>query len=361
MKGRSRTLVFVVCVLAVAITACRKKEEAARAPVPTPKGKDYIYAAVNNALQIIDGTTDTVIKTIPYDDYIIRANFSPDGKRYYANAFHKIYVFDTEQQELVDVYNFSTESSKVMVGGMTASEDGTLLYLVCTIVKKKQHIPKLDLLPPQLIVFDTKTKSIVKNYEIPDYMINTVLTIRNDPGHLILIGYDVHKFDLKKGTSEVIQTLFNPKKGEKVKNCLPAQTCESPRDHGIVVYGYYAGEGINISSGYMMIDRNNGTVRMLEGKDLWMYYTAILSPDKKYIYTVMDELVKIDAETGKTVSFVQTERGTCYGVATSSDGTKVYVGLAGPDVSVYDAETLKLLKVIPLAGDGGYTLQRITM
>jgi|YNPNPStandDraft_1061719.scaffolds.fasta_scaffold08158_3 DNA-binding beta-propeller fold protein YncE len=360
MKRASATVVLVACAVVVCATSCRKKEEAARVPAPAA-GKDYIYAAVNNALQIIDGTTDTVIKTIPYNDYVIRGNFSPDGKRYYANAFHSIYVFDTARQELVDTYTFSTETSKVTVGGMAASEDGTQLYLVCTIVKKKQNVPKLNLLPPQLIVLDTRTKNIVKNYELSDYMINTVLTLRNDPDHLILIGYDVHMFDLKTGTAKLIETLFNPRKGEKVRNCLPAQTCSSPGDHGIVVYGYYAGEGIDVSSGYMMIDRTNGTVKMLPGKDIWMNYSAVLSPDKKYIYAVMDELVKIDAETGKTVGFVQTETGTCYGVATSSDGKKVYVGLAGPDVSVYDAETLRLIKVIDLEADGGYTLQRITM
>ena len=33
--------------------------------------KDYIYAPVSNALHIIDCDTDTIIKTVNYNDYII--------------------------------------------------------------------------------------------------------------------------------------------------------------------------------------------------------------------------------------------------------------------------------------------------
>jgi len=351
---------MLVGLLLTALTSCQKAELPPAVKVTPVSGHDYIFVGLNNAVQVIDCETDTVVKTIPFNDYIIQGAFSPDGKRYYANAFRCVYVFDTVKQELVDTYPFSTELSKVTVAGVAPSEDLKTLYIACTVVKKKQNVPKLNLLPPQLVVFDLETKKILRNYEIP-LMVSTVLTLRNDPEHLILIGYDVFKFSLKTGKAELMETLFNPKKGDKVRNCLPAMTPISPGDHGIVAYPYYAGEGLDVSSGYLMIDRNQGTTRLLGGNNLWMGYSAMLAPDGKYLYSIMDELVKIDAQTGKTVAFVRTETGTCYGVTTSSDGRKIYVGPAGPDLSVYDAETLKLLKVIPLEADGGYAMQRVTL
>ncbi len=98
----------------------------------------------------------------------------------------------------------------------------------------------------------------------------------------------------------------------------------------------------------------------MPGKELCLAYTSILSHDKKYIFSVMDELIKIDAETGKTISFVETETGTNYCIALSSDGKKIYIGPAGADISVYDAENLNLLKVIPLDADGAI-LHRLTI
>ncbi len=68
----------------------------------------------------------------------------------------------------------------------------------------------------------------------------------------------------------------------------------------------------------------------------------------------------VQRANGKTISFVETETGTNYCIALSSDGKKIYIGPAGADISVYDAENLNLLKVIPLDADGAI-LHRLTI
>ncbi len=363
---KNRLIVFAIAlVLMLFSLACEKPEKksgagvTAKSSVATVKGKDYIFVPVSNALQIIDAETDTIIKTIHYDDYIIGAGFSPDKKRYYMNAFHSIYAVDTATMELVDTYRFSSRLSKVTVSGFGISEDNRKLYISCSIVKKKQNIPKLNLLPPQLIVFDLEQKRIIKSYETP-YMVKSVMTIAGDPNHLILTGRDVFKMDLQTGKLDVILNMFTHKEGEYPKNYLPMMEINSPGDHNISVFGYVTGEGLDLSIGYLFINRNTGRARTMPGKDLWFAYTNGLSVDKKYIYSVMDELIKIDAETGKTVKFVQTETGTNYGIALTSDGKKVYIGPGGPDVSVYDADTLELLKIIHLEADGA-VMNRLTL
>ncbi len=309
--------------------------------------KDYIYAVVNNGLQVIDCDTDTIIKTIRYNDFIINTAYSADGKRYYLNAVHSIYAIDTTTNTLVDTYSFSSELSKVSIFGTSVSNDGKKLYLCCSIVKKKQNIPKLNVLPDQLVVYDIQARKIVKNYPIPSSYTQPV-TLRNDSDHIILVGQDIDKFNLKTGKKEQLLGFLNTKKPGDMRNCLANWQPGSPGDHGIFVNPYYDAKGL----GYFIIDKNTGKLNDLRGKDVWFAYSSILSPDKKYIYGVMDELIKVDRSTGDTIKAVPLKTGTNYTVAITSDGKKVYVGPGGPDMSVYDADSLELLSVIPLMADG---------
>ena len=315
-------------------------------------GADFLYVPVSNAVHVIDCATDTVIKTIEgYDDYIITAAFSPDGKRFYACGWESIYAIDTDTNELVDTFNFSSPLSKVAIGAFAVSDDGERLYLAASIVKKKQNVPRLNVLPPQLVVYDMAKRKIVKNYEIP-HGILAVLPLRNDPNSLVLIGLDVNKLNMKTGKVEKLLGCLNPEEGEEKKNLSTSNTNMSPGDHGIVGAPYItmseAGPGI----GYALVDTNTGKVSTLKGEHLWFEYSVRVSPDKKYIYAVMDELIRIDIKTGKTLGYVTLEQGTVYCVAVTSDGKKIYAGPGGPDIAVYDAETLELLGVIPLDADG---------
>jgi DNA-binding beta-propeller fold protein YncE len=362
MKLRTAVCCLVLACLFLVVSCGEEEKRPSLDDVGTsaaPPGKDYIYAAVGNACHIIDGDTDEVIKTIPHDEFILGAAFSPDKKRYYMTSGRKILAVDTVTMELVDTYNLSSELSKVMISGFCVTDDGKTMYISCGVVKKKQNIPRLNLLPPQLVVYNLETKKVIRNFEIP-YMVNQVMNIREDPDHVILTGYDIYKINVKTGKLEVILNMLTPKGDEYPKNYLVGFHGISPGDHGISVFYYLTGEGLNLSLGYVFIDRNKGRAWTQPGNDLWFAYSNILSPDKKHIYSVMDELIKIDAKTGKTVSFVETETGTNYSIVLSSDGKKVYVGPAGPDISVYDAETLKLLKVIPLDADGA-VMHRLTL
>jgi DNA-binding beta-propeller fold protein YncE len=309
--------------------------------------KDYIYATLNNGLQIIDCDSDTVIKTIRFNDFILNATYSPDGKRYYLNSIHSVYAIDTTSNTLIDTYSFSSELSKVSIFGVGVSNDGKKLFLCCSIVKKKQNIPKLNVLPDQLVVYDISAKKMVKNYPISSSFALPI-ALRNDPDHLFVAGEDIDKINLKTGKKERMMAFLNTEKPEEMRNSLLVWQPGSPDDHGIWVNPYYDAQGL----GYFFIDKNTGKMNDLRGKDVWFAYCSILSPDKKHIYSVMDELIKVDRSTGETVKFVHLKTGTNYTLSMTSDGKKIYVGPAGPDISVYDAESLELINVIPLMSDG---------
>ena len=322
------------------------------APLSTAAAGDFLYVPVSNAVHVIDCSVDSVVKTInAYDDYIVTGGHSADGKRFYACGWESIYAFDTATNELVDTYNFSSPLSKVAVGGFAVSNDGTKLYLAANIVKKKQNVPRLNVLPPQIVVYDMKKRKVLKSYEVPSGVIG-VLPVRKDPNSLILMGLDVYKLNLKNGKIETILGGLHPEEGQAPRNINTANTNSSPGDHGLVVAPFYTMTEAGPEMGYAIVDTNDGTVTTVMGEHPWFEYSVRVSPDGKYMFAAMDELIKIDIKTGKTLGFVSIEKGTVYCVAVSSDGKKVYVGPGGPDISVYDADTLELLGVIPLDADG---------
>ena len=73
----------------------------------------------------------------------------------------------------------------------------------------------------------------------------------------------------------------------------------------------------------------------------------------------MDDLTVIDLEKKTYLTSVPIKEGTCYGVNVSSDGKKVYVGGGGSTLTVFDARTLKPIKVLQMASDA-MDLRRIS-
>ncbi len=78
----------------------------------------------SNYLHIIDCDTDTVVKTLSYNDYIIGCVASDDGKRFYLNAWRSVYVVDTDKNQIIDRYDFWTELNRVNVGVRVLGRSG---------------------------------------------------------------------------------------------------------------------------------------------------------------------------------------------------------------------------------------------
>ncbi len=359
--------------------------------------KDYLYVPCSNTLHIIDCDTDTVTKTLSYNDYVIGGAASDDGRRYYINAWRSIYAIDTDRQQIVDRYEFWTPLNRVNVGATFAvSPDGRRLYMIWMVTKKKMNVPKLNVLPQQFVIFDMAKRQVVKNYEVPAGAMG-VISLKDDPDHVVILGLDVFKLNVKTGETEKILGLLHPAEGGPVLNSLALINNRSPGDHGLFCGPAYGGEDrlrvldpgdsdlepgrvvdqavyaqamqkVMMAGGkppaaypllyYLIID-GRGKARLLEADHFAMLYSSVISPDTRYLYAAMDELYKVDMKTGKAIAFDTLARGTVYSVATTADGRKVYAGPAGPDLVVYNAETMKQIGMIPLKADG-VAMTRIT-
>jgi DNA-binding beta-propeller fold protein YncE len=310
--------------------------------------KDYLYVATQNALQVIDCSTDAVIATVPaYNAYIINNAYSEDGKTFYLNDWKNIYAIDVKTHKLVATYPFFSDLNRVIVGGFSVSTDNKYLLLSCDITKKRLNIPRLNVLPPQLVVYDMKKREVAKSIELPSYAA-LIVTLRNDPNTVFAVGLDIYKVNISTGEVTKAFGLLNPEEGQEPKNFLPIWNTTSPKDHGILTGPYYT----PTKMGFLLIDRNEGKISTVDADSIELLYSTVLSPDKKYIYGVMDEVFKWDAATGKTEKKTELTEGTNYDITTTSDGKKVYVGPSGNSLTVLDANTLKELGVIYLHGDG---------
>ncbi len=117
--------------------------------------KDYLYVPCSNYLHIIDCDTDTVIKTLSYNDYIIGCATSNDRKRFYFSSWRSVYVVDTDTNQIIDQHVFWSELNRVTLGTIFAvSPDGRYLYMIWMVTKKKMNVPRLNVLPNQFVIYD---------------------------------------------------------------------------------------------------------------------------------------------------------------------------------------------------------------
>ena len=230
--------------------------------------------------------------------------------------------------------------------GMAVSPDGNFLYMAVSITKKKLNIPRLNVLPPQLVVYDVRKKQMVKNFEIPPNCA-ALVSAPDDPDSVILLAQDVFKLNLKNGKITKMLGVLHPEEGKPGLNVFAVWNNWSPGKNGMVSVPAYSAEALF----YILIDKK-GNLRMQKAEEMIFAYSSTISPDSKYLYAAMDEVYKIELKSGKTLAMDPLERGTCYDVNLTSDGKKLYVGPAGPDLSVYDTATMKRLGIIPLKSDG---------
>ncbi|MEW6439380.1 MAG: hypothetical protein AB1640_00445 [bacterium] len=312
--------------------------------------KDFLYVPGANHVSVVDCTTDTVVKTIDIKDYVIGCAPSFDNKRFYVNGWRNIYVIDTTTDQVIDKLTFWTDLNRVNIfGNPSPSLDGNSLYMIWMTAQKKLNVPRLTVPPWKFVIFDLKKKQVTKSYDVP-FNTTAIVPLTGDPDNVILMSQDILKMNLKDGKMTKIKGQLHPEEGQPMLNNLILWVNWSPTgDSGIFPSPAYGSDG---SLTYLLLNRKDGSLKEVKGEEVPFYYSNILSPDGKFLYGVMDEVYKIDLATGKTMAMDILERGTTYAMAISSDGKKLYLGPAGPDVAVYDTATMKRIGLIPLKHDG---------
>lgn len=310
--------------------------------------RDYFYYLGYQMIQVVDGQTDSIVADVPLKGFVREVDLSADRRfLYVAASRHLIHKLDLDTHRIVSTIDLNRDGWEYFMYGFALDPDGRTAWGALISRSAKDGEPVIG--APVVAQFDLADGRILRRVEVP-WGVGHLVRVKG--GYLWAVGQDLFKIDTNSPEPRVVEThpMF-----EKGMNILPFW--EYPWENGDqMVAAYYTPTAM----GMLRIDQTSGEVReeLFKG-DPAMAYSVILSPDRKTGYAVMDDISVLDMDKRVVTNTVPLVEGTSYGVNISSDGRKLYVGAGGSTLTVYDAKSLRPLKVLHMATDG-MDVRRIT-
>ena len=304
--------------------------------------KDTFYYIGYGMIQVVDGDTDSIVANIPVDGVLRETDFSADNRFLYVTSKrHLIHKIDLDEQRVVSTIDVNEKKWDHFIYGFDLAPDGKSAYV--NLLSRTTRKGEAVVTAPQLAQIDLKDGHIQRSIEVPWSSVSLV-SVKNSTS-IYVIGKDIVKVDVSGKDMKLMDTypMF-----EKQWNILPLW--DNTRENGgTFMVNYYTPEGM----GLLSIDTSSGEISdtPLEGPPIFAY-SVMRSPDKKKVYAVMDELTVIDLESRTYAAIAPLTDGTNYAINTSSDGSKIYVAGGGSTTTVFDAKTLKPIKVLQMETDG---------
>jgi DNA-binding beta-propeller fold protein YncE len=309
--------------------------------------KELIFTQGNNVIEVIDTDSDDVVASIPVDGFVRDLVWSDDKKTMYGTTRRRAIIkIDLEQMKVVKTYDAGVDGWKRMIWGFALCNDNKTAYI--NSIDRKVDGGDV-MVRPTISQINLEDGKVLRSMT-PPWGVAALLYQRNDKT-LFAVGLDVYKIDIAQNEMKIVDTypLF-----DKKKNLLAVWP--NIRENGeIFMANYYTPEYM----GLLAIDATTGeiTERRINGAPV-MAYTFIYSPDKKKAYGVMEDVSVIDLATNNVIKSFPNAEGTAFSLMPSSDGKKIYVGAGGSVMTVYDAETMNVLKILNLQSDS-VSLNRI--
>jgi len=249
------------------------------------------------------------------------------------------------------VLDLTPSGYRLTIYGVALNATGDRLYVHVKPVR--QLIDRYVVDPPQIWSVDLPSGKTEKIIEVPQGV--AALALTRDEHQLIAWGRDIYYVDPESKRITNTFPLMNPANPSTGPLNTLALFIQYERS-GIFSIPYYTRDPITSKDlmGLVDLDLNSGKVGLVELGAPVPLYSAVVSPDRKYAYAVMNQLLKIDLEQKRVIQTVDLER-TRYVANISSDGKKLFVSGAAPFIHVYDTSGLKLLKTIELPGDPSVT------
>jgi DNA-binding beta-propeller fold protein YncE len=305
------------------------------------EAKDIFFYIGYDVVQVLDGTTDEIVADIPAKGWLRDSALSPDGKFLYITANrHRIHKIDVAERKLVKTIDVNGDGWDRMIYGFSISASGRTAY--AHLLFRTHRDGEAVIRPPAVAEIDLDTGKVLRSVEVPWGAGNLIGVA--DGRTVYTVGQDLVRVDVSGPELKVVEVRPLIDKG---MNSLPFWP-NADRNGGLAVAPYYTATGMGI----LFIDTKTAAVVDKPLKDVAMIYTIALSPDRKRAYGNMDDLVMLDLEKGKIVKHVPVQEGTNFSITISSDGKKLYCVGGGYTMTVFDAETLKPLKVVRMASDG---------
>jgi WD40 repeat protein len=215
---------------------------------------------------------------------------------------------------------------------------------------------------PAVLVFDLATEKVVKEIEIPRGCTN--IFFGYDGSEFYVTGRDVFVYDPKTGKQVNFLGLAHPTTtGVDPQISLNIWRLHDQSGMAMILVGSLATVNNLPYQGYYTIDlrkkSTEGSMRLVTDiGPLYNQFSAVVSPDRKYYYMVLNKVEKRDFATNRLLATADVDK-SYYTIQISSDGKKVYLGGGGDTILIYDTATMKLLKQIDTPGDAVLTHFRV--
>jgi DNA-binding beta-propeller fold protein YncE len=310
-----------------------------------------------HALIVLDTSRDEVVAEIQTHGRSPKEiECSRDGKRLYVTTEGRsqIEIVDFVNRKVEDVIHLAPPGYKYVIYGTALSRDGKELYVHVKPVRELSDAYQAE--TPEILALDVTTHKIRKVAEVPEGV--GALAALGDGKRLLAWGRDLYFVDIAQGKITDTYPLETPSPDHSPLDSLPLFVQYDQTS--IFSVPYYTTSPANGSSvmGLVNVDVESGKVNLVELGPAVPLFSAVLSPDRKRAYAVMNHLVVVDLEKQRVTNVLNLDR-TKYVVNISHDGRKLYVSGAGPFMDIYDTQSLKQIKKIELSGDGSVTSLRV--
>jgi len=329
-------------------------------------GKDILLQGMlHNKFNVIDGDKDEIVASIETRGKKV-TNFTWDPR-----DLDKIYtITDWGQQiEQLDlkgkkvVRTFRTGSGDVKVRALDIELNPANPNLLYALSLRQRWLPdEIVDMTPAVLVLDLATGKVVKEIEIPRGCTN--IFFGYDGSEFYITGRDVFVFDPMTGKQVNFLGLAHPTTtGVDPQISLNIWRLHDQSGMAMVLVGSQAAANNLMYQGYYTIDlkkkSTEGSMRLVTDiGPLYNQFSAVVSPDRKYYYMVLNKVEKRDFATNRLLATADVDK-SYYTIQISSDGKKVYLGGGGDSILIYDTETMKLLKKLDTPGDAVLTHFRV--
>ena len=330
-------------------------------------GKDILLQGMlHNKFNVIDGDKDEIVATIETKGKKV-TNFTWDPR-----DLDKVYTItdwgqQIEQLDLAGkkvVRTFRMGSGDVKVRTLDIELNPANPNLLYALSLRQRWLPdEIVDMTPAVMVLDLATGKVVKEIEIPRGCSN--IFFGYDGSEFYVTGRDVFVYDPMTGKQVNFLGIGHPTTtGVDPQISLNIWRLHDQSGMAMILVGSQNSANNLLYQGYYTIDlrkkSTEGSMKLVTDiGPLYIQFSGVVSPDRKYYYTVLNTIEKRDFATNRVLATAADLDKSYYTIQISSDGKKLYLGGGGDTILIYSTETMKLLKRLDTPGDAVLTHFRV--
>ncbi|HXG22792.1 MAG TPA: hypothetical protein VNN62_27425 [Methylomirabilota bacterium] len=319
--------------------------------------KWYLLASAHpNNLIVVDTETDTVVKDIALEGKGPAMNIAtnpahPQYAYVINNLAQSVAMVDLDEGKQVTSFPLSNENELVRTMAIDVNAQGSRLFIHEMPVKK--DVGSYEAQENRVRVIDLSTNTTVRTFPAPRQVMSMASSKDGKRLYLFSVGQDITVFDVDQGKQiDTIPLLNRNVTGIARTDGLPVFNLYQEYDY-VLSFGTIttdtAGK-MTLGVGWLDLKQENPQLHLTELQPFTAEnyaLTGTVAPKTGKVYFSYNNLWRLDAKTRKVEKSVPLPN-TLFAVFMHPEGDKLYVGANWHEISVFDPESLELIKKIPL-------------